>query len=729
MAVSRAQFAGTHLENAAGWLLEIEAMFVGGWTIKRVPKVRIEKAAAAHQQATEPAQKRGRRASVTPQYSVDRHVRIGEPRAAPRAGGSTRHHHFEQRTILASRKGTTSVAGSRSGYIEGYNVASGIIATDVRATNEAKYIEGGTSTEAERVVYTTATNGEDYDQRQQFWALANENAHFVGDHTITVTTRGVEEAWDRAARDATMPEALRQTLAEAKAAADGCARKIVNDAGVVKRWLKKRNLSFPAELRPHLNLETPHNSRIGYSIIGQFPHDMSRAGMRRSLDQLVGEFTARKIPCQAVIHEPTAKNSKKNWHFHLIYYAGPTERLPNGRWSFEREGKRDKWGTMKSVPLKRMGRDEEVAAADWVPNLKKRWSEIVNAQAINEGILTRFTNETNQQRGLPKAQTRYTPGRQALHKQGFFTQGDVADNIASWTDWRRRKRMHLTNMMAGVRLTIEGVRRGAHSADLDAAQRNAIYDEVRRGDAMLGEADALADIAAHAMTLRQMITSGPKDVADHYSGVMETLSAKKPTPSRLEKRLFAQKVCDVAHSYFAEHQPVLDRLARIEDAAFVEFRAVVATANSSIDRLERRLYRIIATKDVQTSPIPAQPLDGGSGARRAIGAARAPRLEVPSVSSSVLHRARPQVIPPSQLLREGPVSEKAKPNIDPISVDLATLRREMLARAARLRRMNTARWQDTRPPEGEMASPSAAPIEIVRKSGRLAAQLGGGQGR
>ena len=212
-----------------------------------MPKVREEKRPSAAPTGQKP---RGRRPSVTPGYGVSRDVRIAEPRPAPQPRSAVRHHHFEQKVILASPKGAVSVAERRASYGEGFNDPSAVISAEVRATNEASYTEGHNSTQAERVVYVTATNGETYDERMRFWDLANENAHFVGEHSIAVTTQGVEAAWDRAARDATMPDPLRETIAKAKASRDGAATLTVNDAGVVKRWLAKRTRSFPAELRP-----------------------------------------------------------------------------------------------------------------------------------------------------------------------------------------------------------------------------------------------------------------------------------------------------------------------------------------------------------------------------------------------------------------------------------------------------------------------------------------------
>lgn len=600
MPVARALFAGTHLENAPQWLLEIEALTMGGWRLKRGPKVRRATTAGGQPSQNEPRQ-RGPRSSVTPQYAVDRYVRISEPRAAPRPNLSIRHHHFEQKVILASAKGKVSVAERRAAYGEGFNAPNSLITAEVRASNEASYTEGHKSTEAERVVYVTATNGDTYDERMRFWDLANENADFVGEHTITVTTLGVEEVWDRATRDATMPDILREAVAKSKADPEGTATVTVNDAGVVKRWLAKRTRSFPAELRPHVALETPHNSRIAYSIVGQFPHDMSLGGMRGCLDKLVDEFTRRKTPCQAVIHEPTAKNSRKNWHFHLLYYGGEAEKMDDGRWSFEEEERRDKWRTMKSVPLKRLGRNDDITARDWVPKIKRRWSEIINSQAITEGIATRFTNERNEQRGLPKAQTRYTPARQALHSQGYFTDADIEHNIESWHDWRKRKRAQLRKQVQEQRRAYERLRDDQRKAALLVSARKEIDGRLYRSKLVLEDIDALIDTAVHAAMLRHMMLSGPNDTIAHYSGVDRALDDKRLTPSRKAKRSFAQEVCAAAHTHLTAIEPTLQRLAETQEAALSKLKEAHTALRAFLPNLDKRIDAALAAQSGQAT--------------------------------------------------------------------------------------------------------------------------------
>lgn len=605
----RAKFLGTTLERASDEMLIEEELLIGGWTRrrKRSGDLEVQQQKGAGKKGE---RRRGPQPSVTPEFAVDRRVRIYEPRMAPRPQNAERHHHFEQKTILASRKGSVSVAVRRAAYGEGFNTP--IVDANIRATNEAAYAEGSKSTDAERVVYVTATNGDTFEERMEFWRLANENAHFVRDHEISVTTRGAELEWDKVARDPTMPDVLREALAKARASEDGQATLVVNDAGVVKRWQKKRSAALPKALQGSLALETPHNSRVAYSIVGQFPHDMSVSGMKSSLDRLVEEFTRRRIPCQAVIHEPTRKNSKKNWHFHLIYYAGEAERLDSDRWSFERVNVRDKWGTMKWVPLKRMPRSEEVADRNWLPRLKARWGEIVNERAIEEGIATRFTNLTNAQRGLQKPQTRYTAGRMALHKQGYFTDSDIQLNISSWDEWEKRKKAQLRKAQAAqaVRHQYERLSGDTRLYDLPDAAQGEILSELDSAEKAMKQLDAGIDMMAWAAKLRGMAVSGPADTIAHYGDIEEQLGQKNPTDIRKSKRQVASEVRREAQAYLLEIQPQLDLIQHFE-------RIGADTADQAVNILRKLLPTV--ERDIESAVVKADETARGLAKDGAIG--------------------------------------------------------------------------------------------------------------
>lgn len=602
MPVSRSKYRGTHLENAAQWLLEIEEMASGGWTEGLGGPRRTNGYLVAQKRKPAPS---GGKSSTAPAsasratVSVPRMVRVSEPRWAPRPQSNVRAHHFEHKTILASKKGSVSVAEARGAYTLAFNAADGVIEAKVRATVAAEYIEGTTSSEAERVVYIAGTNGDTNEERVRFWALANENAHFVGEHKVRVSVTGAEAAWAKAAHDPSMPTELRATLADALKD-EGLAERVVNDAGIIVRWLKG-NRRFPAELRDRVELERPKNGRVAYSIIGQFPHTMSEAGMRSCLDDFGEEFSRRKIPWQAVIHEPTAKNSAKNWHFHLIYYAGPAEKLEGGRWSFEREWRRNKYRTNEWVPLKRLGRSEEIASADWVPNLKARWRDIVNRRSQDEGLEISFTNETNRARGLPKAQTRYSPGRQALHKKGYFTASDVEQILDSWADYKKRARRAAAERVRKLRGRYDRLSRDKRLETLPPAQVDSVLDTLDACQGRLEEIERLLQVGSDAAVLREMLVSGPHAAEAYYSGILTDLERKKPTPARSDKAAFANEVCAEAAECLRDLQPTMSKLSAIRADSEAEISALGKILSTELTGAEREVETLVARTAAQSA--------------------------------------------------------------------------------------------------------------------------------
>lgn len=579
MARARPKFAGTHLENAPAYLREIEELTMGGWSLTPLPKVWIEDGVVRH------VEQKARSATPTSGPRVPwpaRSIRIVEPRAAPAAHAHIRPHHFEIKSILASRLTAKGVATKRAGYIEAYGVADGLIDGTVRATAEASYIEGKQSAEAERVEYIIATNGDSYQERMAFWDKANTNATFVSTHMVTVMTTGVEHVWDEATRRGGMPDELRNAVSAAKASPDGCATLEVNDAGPVRRWIKKDTRSFPAALRDHVSLIAPHNGRVAYSLIGQFAHDMSAAGRKACLHELVDEFTRRGVPCQAVIHEPTAKNSIKNWHFHLIYYAGQAERLKDGRWSFERVEVKGKDRKTRLVPLKRLPKLKEMSEGDWIPRLKDRWRDIVNERAEAEGIDTRFTNETNKKRGLPAAPARVSPGLQNLRKKGLFTDTEVQQATTSWSVWRDAR---AAKIGAGVMVLADRVK-DIQRAAADTGRPTYVHaHELAECRDQLVEAEELVALASQADMLSAAMTSGPRDVLAHYGTTKADLSGKNPTDKRKATIAVATDLCDLAETHLTAITPHLDRLKAISSAAMARLDLVCTSLAQHLDQL------------------------------------------------------------------------------------------------------------------------------------------------
>lgn len=552
LASPHSRWSGTHLENAPKWLRDIEEMFSGGW--------RSGLGGPRVHHSFDPTLVKVRHSAralplILPSAGPGkepRRIRVSEPRRAPAPPSAVRSHHFDHRVILTSDPARGSAATARAAYQLGFKDADPEIEPDVRATRLALYEEGRTSTEAERVVYTLATNGASYADRIRFWDLANANASFNGAHRVHVRLGLNRDEWNEASRDATMPDELREAIAAAKASESGEASLEVNNAAPLRKWLGKRKF-LPVEVRSGISLTCPRNERVAYSIIGQFPHDMSLPGMKACLDKLSVEFQKRNIPFQAVIHEPVAKNNKKNWHFHLLYYRGPAE-FDGEHWSFERRPVRNRFRTIEHQPYKRLPMCKEVNGASWVPSLKARWCDIVNEQAKLEGIKTRFTDEKNVNRGLAAPTPRYSQRYMAMRAQGLLTDRDVSCNIDSWEPYLarmartlRKKVEHEAPFLARARLFVSR-----------AARPNSLSDS-------LAKIDRTVETEAHLLKLAKMISSGPAETSSYYMGVVQHLNGKGATTARLKKKADAQAVVDTCHSYAESLSPLFDEFNRLRE--------------------------------------------------------------------------------------------------------------------------------------------------------------------
>ncbi len=553
-------FKGTHLEGQARYLREIEELDSGGW---RAHAGRPQWVGTWNTDVTI-----GAATSVKASFgaigSSSRSVRLIEPRAAPQKSPTVRSHHFEMKTILAENRGGRSVAEVRSAY----QTCAGLddIDVKVRASSAAHYMEGNEDSEGDRVSHIAATTGQTNEERQKFWKLANDNANVVGDHRICIDIRANEAAWGDLSKQRSLPFDLRRALKVAQAG-DGTAQIVVNDAGITKRWLERRKNSLPQSIKNTVKLETPRNDRVGYSFIGQYPCGLSMAGRVRCTDRWMAKWAALGIPAQAVMHEPTAANDKRNHHFHGQIYRGCARQQSDGRWSFERINVRNKHRTMERVPLERLGVPEIFKDKHLIRNLKREWQEIVNSEAASEGLAIRFTDEKNLDRGLPQAKERLAPSVHALAKKGWFGDKIVQSNLASWDALEKEQVQSCDDQRHRL---LQRVDDAAASLFLDATQMDLARVVLReQGNAEIRMVEA-ERVAIKAAKLAAMLRSGPEAIIEHYTPAARKSDASANTQKRKDKRELARAHVALANDYLTIIEPELINLELIRDSARAE---------------------------------------------------------------------------------------------------------------------------------------------------------------
>ena len=248
-----------------------------------------------------------------------------------------------------------------------------------------------------------------------------------------------------------------------------------------------------------------------------------------------------------------------------------------------------------------MGRNEEVASADWVPTLKARWRDIVNKRSQDEGLEISFTNETNRARGLPKAQTRYSPGRQALHKKGFFTASDVEQILDSWAGYKRRARRAAAERVRKLWDRYDRLSRDKRLETLPPAQVDPVLDTLDACQRRLGEVEHLLQLGADATVLREMLVSGPKAAEAYYSGILTDLERKKPTPARSDKAAFANEVCAEAAECLRDLQPTMSKLSAMRADSEAEISALGKILSAELAGAEREVETLVARAAAQSA--------------------------------------------------------------------------------------------------------------------------------
>jgi hypothetical protein len=553
------RFQYTHLENAPKYLRDIEELDTGGW---RAHSGRPRLVGGNRNNAVDPRTPEPRITTIV-SASGQRRLRLVEPRGAPLPPpSSVRSHHFEMKTILAENRHGRSIAELRSAYqeAEGRHEAGVQV---VRASSASNYMEMEKDSEGDRVFHITATNGKTHKQRQDFWQLANKHANVVGEHRITVDLRGNEEAWTKFSLNRSMPVDLRRAIKEARENA-GRATIVVNDAGVTRRWMKRRAKSIPSEVTKSIVLATPRNDRVAYSFIGQLPFGLSEAGQKCCADQWMAIWTAMGVPGQAVIHHPTRKNDRRNIHFHGQIYRGCAEQLEGGRWSFERIEKRDKFRSKKLVPLRRMPVPDLFGDQDLIPKLKCAWQDIVNAQAEREGLAIRFTDEKNEQRGLPAPKQRLSPGHAAQERKGFLTDKAIDANLVDWDRWEKNEHQKQKRARRDRFTKMSEIGLPTNMLPPQMALVNELVTSRRKALVRLAAADR---IAIKAIKLLGMLRSGPEAIIDYYASIVGKSDKSKPTQSGTTAQVTAEANVGLANDYITAIEPELSYLELIRDTA------------------------------------------------------------------------------------------------------------------------------------------------------------------
>lgn len=125
-------------------------------------------------------------------------------------------------------------------------------------------------------------------------------------------------------------------------------------------------------------------------ITGELSADLDLDGCRRVMKAMGSELARRGLRYYIALHAPTAANNERNWHFHLLYYDRPCERI-NDAWDFAiAEEKRTASRNRRRSYPHRQKKCAEVRHKDWPMYMRTRFADAVNAELEAIGSSRRY---------------------------------------------------------------------------------------------------------------------------------------------------------------------------------------------------------------------------------------------------------------------------------------------------------------------------------------------------
>jgi hypothetical protein len=274
-----------------------------------------------------------------------------------------------------------------------------------------------TQPDGEKVLFTNISA--DPLERARVWDKIEEFERNPSPDELTIHVARHQAFWDRVRQDPDLPRPLADALLLAEA--DKPYRFQTDDARSSLRWLREQP-DWDRE-DPAVKARLGEGGRIQYRMIGELPHELDLRSRTAVLAEFAHEFERRKLPYVAVMHAPDHANDDRNWHFHLIYYDRPIERMADGRWDFEVQvEKTDKWRNRWNDFPHRQEKVKEVNEKTWIPKMRKRLAEITNDHMQMAGLPRRVDPRRYSEMGIHREAQEHLGTRAAsLESMGVAT--------------------------------------------------------------------------------------------------------------------------------------------------------------------------------------------------------------------------------------------------------------------------------------------------------------------
>jgi hypothetical protein len=412
-------------------------------------------------------------------------------------------------------------------------------------------------------------------RRLDIWRSIEALEKEPGDDQLTIDYHRSPTFWDSLADDERCPAAVRDGIHAARASGTGKPRKIVTPGNELLRAIAMEHGWTPPTKDPATGklvyshgaqFHDAEGGRIQSRFTAEFPDGLDMEGRVTVLKAFCAYFDEKGLPYVAVIHQPSASNHHKNWHFHLAYYDRPCrlftnrikdhlgERSPTKKKQIDHDflQRVRTLGTEALQPYAanlaydfevpvtyirpdrhkatirpfEQGKPSYLKHKTFIPSMRKRYSDLVNEELARVQARRRLSELPFDELGIAKAPDRHLGSNaNRLERLGIPTIVGV-DNERKQFDY------------------LQVLRRKAYVAVLGAIKRSCTALMKRLPNAADGShpssvAESLRNDVRHA-TRTQLLVASHRQLADDLeAGIARARSRAEAVDITCEQRLLA----------------------------------------------------------------------------------------------------------------------------------------------------------------------------------------------
>jgi hypothetical protein len=487
-------------------------------------------------------------------------------------------------TALAGGTARPGAARAHQRYVEREGAAEKTLAdidVDHFAIEQQQYLERPEAVEQGHVLASFGNISDIYEERMEFWRLAEESEYAPKSHVMTFNPGYDAEFWK-----AVDTPALNAPAQLIDAARDKSTELAVDDptAAAILRFFNAHR-SPGNEKSPAVGIEIGRGGRIQTRIIAELPHEVS-AEKRM---QIARDFCEARIAnieppdtegrwkgikktlrYWAVIHAPDSGNDNRNNHLHVVFYERPTDKMLDPatgqmQWDFaivtqERDSKR----TLRVKRKEEKNRGRIVHHKSWTAESRAYFATLVNAALAEAGVKRRVDARSYAKIGIDeKPVKRMEPKAYQKEKQGIPTSAGEQTIADQWD----RELKRLTRLYDTVVFDNAVVDRFNAAADRFKSKLHTSTTEVEKtfdrwAKAVVAKRGVLAERAAVLFNVAK-IRSRLTPPLDHRSKA--EIAATKAVIDELQKDELTP-LNQLYRAALVKEKDVLTALAKLERA-------------------------------------------------------------------------------------------------------------------------------------------------------------------